>query len=181
MLVVVTTLMTLAGVADASSLPRDEPMDEGWMPAARRQRVDSPSQTAGFTVGRLRIPAIGVDEVIRAGVAVEVLDTGPAYWTGTALPGEAGNMVVAAHRTTHGAPFHDLHLLEPGDLVYVTDATGFDVMYRVVDTFVVTPEAVWITWDNGNPFLTLFACHPLGSASQRIVVRSQLVAGRLIA
>jgi sortase A len=65
--------------------------------------------------------------------------------------------------------------------VYVTDATGFEVMYRVVETFVVDPDAVWITWDNGNPYLTMFACHPLGSAAQRIVVRSELVAGRLIA
>jgi sortase A len=114
-------------------------------------------------------------------VALSVIDLGPAHWVGTAGPGEAGNVVIAAHRSTHGAPFRDLDELRPGDHVYLTDRRGFDVMYRVAETFIVEPDEVWITYPTSEPVLTMFACHPHGSAAQRIVVRADLVAGRLIA
>ena len=133
-------------------------------------------------IGHLSIPAIGVDEVIRSGVAVDVIDRGVAHWVGTAGAGEEGNMVLAAHRTTHTAPFRDLDDLAPGDLVVVTDPSGFDVMYRVDEIFVVDPEDIWITYDiPGRSTLTLFACHPKGSARQRIVVRASLLGGGRIA
>jgi sortase (surface protein transpeptidase) len=55
-------------------------------------------------------------------------------------------------------------------------------MYRVEDTFVVAPEDIWITYDiPGRSLLTMFACHPKGSARQRIVVRAVLLAGGRIA
>ena len=71
--------------------------------------------------------------------------------------------------------------LEPGDLIYLEDGTGFDVMYKVTETFIVTPDDIWISYDLGKPMMTLFACHPRGSANQRIVVQADLVAGRRIA
>lgn len=179
-LLVLLVLSSSAPEAQAAPL-RDEPLEEGWAPAARRQRVDAPSQAASFLVTTLRIPSIGVDDVVRAGVALEVIDQGPAHWIGTALPGEQGNMVLAGHRTTHTAPFRDLHRLDTGDLVYLGSDNDFEVIYRVTETFVVAPDALWITWDNGEALLTMFACHPLGSAARRIVVRAELVAGRLIA
>lgn len=111
-----------------------------------------------------------------------VIDLGVAHWAGTAGAGDTGNMVLAGHRTTHGAPFRDLDELRRGDLILVTDGSGFPVMYRVDETFVVEPEDMWITYDiPGRSLLTMFACHPMGSSSQRIVVRSSLVAGRMIA
>jgi sortase A len=54
-------------------------------------------------------------------------------------------------------------------------------MYKVTDTFIVAPDALWISYDNGEPLLTMFACHPKGSAAQRIVVRATLVGGGIIA
>jgi LPXTG-site transpeptidase (sortase) family protein len=150
-------------------------------PAPSRQPTWHPSQSSGAVVGRIVIPAIGVAEVIRSGVAIEVIDRGVAHWAGTAGAGEAGNMVLAGHRSTHGAPFRDLDDLRPGDLVIVTDGSGFPVMYRVDETIIVSPEDIWITYDMpGRSLLTLFACHPEGSARQRIVVRASLVAGRMI-
>jgi sortase A len=181
LVVLLAALLGLAMPAGASPAAKEEPLDEGWIPATRRQRVDAPSQSAGYVVGQIRIPAIGVDETVRAGVADHIIDQGPAQWMGTASAGTAGNMVIAGHRTTHSAPFRHLDSLEHGDLVTVTDPNGFEVLYRVVESFVVTPDDVWITWDNGRPYVTLFACHPLGSAAQRIVVRAEMVAGRLIA
>ena len=167
-----------AAAADSEPI---EPFVSEWTPAASRQPVGDPDQSAGHVVATLRIPAIGLEETVRAGVDLAVIDRGPAHWVGTSPVGGGGNVVLAGHRTTHGAPFYDLDRLAPGDLIYLTDASGFEVMYRVAETFIVDPFALWITYDNGEPMLTMFACHPKGSAAQRIVVRAHLLAGRRIA
>jgi sortase A len=132
-------------------------------------------------ISHLRIPSIGVDEEIRSGISLSVIDQGVAHWAGTAAPGGSGNVVLAGHRSTHTRPFTDLDRLEIGDLVYLEDGDGFDVMYRVSDSFIVAPEDIWISYDFGKPMVTMFACHPKGSARQRIVVQAELVAGRLVA
>jgi len=112
---------------------------------------------------------------------MSVIDRGVAHWSGTALPGEAGNLVLAGHRTTKTKPFFDLDKLKPGDLVFMTDGRGFEVMYRVSESFIVEPSDLWITYDSPTPTLTMFACHPKGSERYRIVVKADLVAGRQIA
>jgi sortase A len=151
------------------------------VPNPSRQPVFHPSQESGVPVGMLRIPAIGVAEVIRSGVSLSVIDRGVAHWAGTATAGEDGNVVLAGHRSTHSQPFRDLDRLSEDDLVFVTDGSGFEVMYRVTESFVVEPEDMWITYDRVNPSLTMFACHPKGSARFRLVVTAELVAGRRIA
>lgn len=183
---VILAVALLAGpiFGDASVAAAKDILSEpeaGWAPLASRQAADDIEQSAGVLVGSISIPAIGVEEQIRAGVALDVIDQGPAHWVGTAQPGQAGNVVVAGHRATHSAPFRDLDQLSDGDIVVVTNGRGFDMIYRVTETFIVTPDAIWITYDNGAPLLTLFACHPVGSAAQRIVVRAELVAGRPLA
>jgi LPXTG-site transpeptidase (sortase) family protein len=149
--------------------------------SSSRQHATHPTQSNGVDMGTLRIPSIGLDENVRSGVAQAVINSGVAHWVGTADPGEAGNVVLAGHRTTYTRPFYDLDRLEVGDLVYMTDGSGFEVMYRVSDTFIVTPKDVWITYDQGTPMLTMFACHPKGSKRFRIVVQAELVGRRRVA
>lgn len=146
-----------------------------------RQPVFHRSQSSGAELGYLRIPAIGVDEVVRSGVSLSVIDRGVAHWAGTSGPAGDGNVVLAGHRTTHSRPFHDLDRLDTGDLIYLRGGDGFDVMYRVDESFIVDPSDLWITYDREDPSLTMFACHPKGSARFRIVVTADLVAGRRIA
>ena len=150
-------------------------------PNPARQNTFHRSQSAGYELGTLRIPAIDVYEVFRSGVSMSVIDQGVAHWAGTSMPGGQGNVVLAGHRTTHSRPFHDLDRLRAGDLVFLTNGDGFEVIYRVADRFVVKPTDIWITYDFDGPTVTMFACHPKGSASQRIVVTAEMVAGRLIA
>lgn len=176
--IVVTSVVALLGVpamADAVSEP------SGLVPNAARQPVFHRSQSSGVEVGAIRIPDIALDETIRSGVSLSVIDLGVAHWAGTAAPGEPGNVVLAGHRTTFTRPFHRLDELDPGDLVYIEDADGFEVMYAVTDVFVVDPNDLWITYDGDGSTLTMFACHPKGSARFRLVVRAELVAGRRIA
>lgn len=150
------------------------------VPNPARQAVFHRSQASGATIGNLRIPAIGIDETVRSGVSLSVIDRGVAHWSGTALPGEYGNVVLAGHRTTKTKPFVDLDRLKFGDLVFMTDGYGFEVIYRVSETFIVEPSDLWITYDSPTPTLTMFACHPKGSERYRIVVKADLVAGRRI-
>lgn len=173
---VTVTVVQAALPAVASSRDSDE-----WSPASSRQPTYSPHQTLGHLVGMIRVPAIGLEEEIQAGVDMSVINQGVAHWVGTAVPGSKGNVVLAGHRTTYSKPFEDLDKLAVGDLVYLTNGSGFEVLYRVSDTFIVAPTDMWITYENGKPMVTMFACHPKGSARYRIVVQAELVAGRLIA
>ncbi|CAN5842328.1 hypothetical protein BH20ACT4_BH20ACT4_14350 [soil metagenome] len=108
------------------------------------------------------------------GVELSTLDYGPGHWPGTAMPGEAGNVVVAGHRVSHNADFRNLDQLSSGDEVIFNTGSGRHV-YSVVSTEIVQPDAMWIVDQTSDAIATLFACHPPGSVSERIVVRLQLV------
>jgi sortase A len=141
----------------------------------QRAHVEAATQQLGILVGRIEIPAIGVDELIREGVHLSVIDRGVAHWAGTAEAGGPGNLVLAGHRTTKTAPFHDLDRLRPGDTITVTGFDGRSADYVVRETVIVAPADIWIVEHTETPMLTLFACHPKRSARQRIVIRADLV------
>ena len=147
-------------------------------PAARKGPIDVPADPyaseAIVEIGRLEIPKLGVAQRLMEGVTLRNIDLGPSHWPGTALPGDAGNMVVAGHRVTHSRPFRNLDRLGTGDQILVT-ASGRRATYQVASSFVVTPDRTDIANPTGSPTLTLFACHPPGSARQRYVVRAELV------
>lgn len=168
---VVAASLAGPGPASATSDPG------GRVPNPALQPVFHRSQASGVPVGSLAIPAIGLSEIVRSGVAADVIDRGVAQWSGSVGAGGNGNVVLAGHRTTHSRPFLDLDQLEVGDLVYLTDGSGFPVMYRVSGSYVVEPSDLWITYDSERPTLTMFACHPKGSARYRLVVTADLVGG----
>jgi sortase A len=107
------------------------------------------------------------------GIRLSTLDNGPGHWPGTAMPGEIGNVVVAGHRVSHNRDFRNLDDLQPGDEVIMSTASGRHV-YLVRSTEIVTPDAMWIIDQTEAPTATLFACHPPGSVSERIVVHLDL-------
>jgi sortase A len=124
-------------------------------------------------LGGISIPKIGLEAPLLEGIRLTTLDNGPGHWPGTAMPGENGNVVVAAHRTSHGAAFRNIDQLVAGDLVQFSTAAGI-IDYTVTGTQIVTPDAIWIVNPTENATATLFACHPLGSVSHRIVVNLEL-------
>lgn len=145
------------------------------LPVPEPLPLDAYEPTPEQTVGAIAIPGIGVDEPLHVGMTLTALNRGPSMWPGTALPGDVGNLVVAAHRTTYGGPFRDLDQLVEDDTVVFTDEAGTAHTYAVTGTRIVEPEALHIA-DQSNHFTaTLFACHPPGSAAQRIVVDLHLV------
>lgn len=124
-------------------------------------------------LGGINIPRLDIAQPLFEGIRLTTLDYGPGHWPGTAMPGEVGNAVIAAHRTSHGAPFRNIDQLVPGDEVQFTTSTGIST-YIVTSTEVVTPDAVWIVDPTPTATATLFACHPPGSVSHRIVVKLDL-------
>jgi sortase A len=128
-----------------------------------------------FEVGTIEIPEIGLRAAMWEGIRLSTLDRGPGHWPGTAMPGEAGNVVVAAHRTSHNAEFRHLDDLAPGDEVVMSTLAGRFV-YRVVGLEIVGPDALWIVDQTPAATATLFACHPPGSVRERIVAHLELVA-----
>jgi len=105
---------------------------------------------------------------------MENLNKGPAHIAGTALPGAAGNCVIAGHRTTHSKPFLHLDTLAAGDEVLLTDLGGIRHRYLVTGSEVVDPDDVRVMDPTPQPSLTLIACHPPFSARYRLVVKAAL-------
>lgn len=134
-----------------------------------------PDPGEGHWVGTISIPAIHLEQVIVNGTSVNDLRLGPGHYLGTPLPGEAGNVAIAGHRTTWGAPFRNLDKLTAGDQIVITTPRA-DVLYRVTSSTVVAPTDMSVIAPTGSNTLTLTTCHPAYSASQRLVVRATLAA-----
>ncbi|MEA2177653.1 MAG: sortase [Solirubrobacteraceae bacterium] len=138
--------------------------------AARALRRRS---SPGDPIGRIRMPAIGVSEVVVEGTGTGDLRKGPGHYPATPLPGQHGTVGIAGHRTTYGAPFHDVDDLRKGDRIELAMPYG-RFTYRVERTRIVPPTATEVTDRVGYDRLILSACHPLYSAAQRIVVFARL-------
>jgi sortase A len=159
-----TTIATTTTTAPPVTLP---------MPEAAP--VDAYAPTPDVVIGRIELPTIGLADVLHQGVTITAIDRGPSHWPGTALPGEPGNVVVAGHRVTHSRPFHDLDRLQVGDPLVFTRHDGSRASYELTGIEIVAPDAMHIIEQTPDSTATLFACHPKGSASQRIVARFRLV------
>jgi sortase A len=131
----------------------------------------------GSPVARLRIPSLGLDRIVVEGVGTAELRRGPGHYPGTSRPGEAGNVAIAGHRTTYGAPFGDVHLLRASDRITLDTVDGRSIHYEVIGTEIVSPGEVSVLADKGDDRLTLTSCHPRRSARRRIVVSARRVAG----
>ncbi len=125
-------------------------------------------------MGLLSIPKIGLLDAIVEGVGEAQLEQGPGHYPGTSLPGEAGNVAIAGHRTTYAHPFYNLDALSPGDNIYILTAQGL-FQYTVSGSQVVAPTDVAVL-DTvpGKSTLTLTTCNPRYSAAQRLVVTANL-------
>ncbi|MGH1493284.1 MAG: class E sortase [Acidimicrobiales bacterium] len=152
-------------------------------PAPTPTEVVSAIPEAGQPIGRIEIPVIDLDKTIVEGTSREELRSGPGHYGFTPLPGQPGNVAIAGHRTTHGAPFFDIDLLQPGDEINVETVDGtFTYLVEgqddgnggLIGHSIVDPSDVAVITDKGDDRLTLTACHPKYSAKQRIIVTATL-------
>jgi len=137
---------------------------------------DDGSRDPEVQLGRLAIPAIGVDSPMFEGIRLPTFDLGPGHWPGSAMPGQIGNMIIGGHRTAANADFRNIDQLGAGDEVIVTTADGTAFTYIVQSTEIVDPFAARVLNQTPEKTATLFACHPPGSIKQRIVAHLTLAA-----
>jgi sortase A len=134
-----------------------------------------PPAAEGTAVAQLQIPAIGLSEYVVSGTAEGDLAKGPGHYIGTAAPGQAGNVGIAGHRTTNGAPFNRLGQLVVGDPIYLTTLTGERLTYTVSQTPPPVPPNDVAVLDNfGDNRITLTTCNPEYSSAQRLIVVGEL-------
>ena len=130
----------------------------------------------GDPVTRIEISKIGVSKIVVAGVDFKALQKGPGLFDGSPLPGQLGNVAIAGHRTSYGAPFSRINELTLGDEIILTRA-GSTFTYIVSEIpFVVKPSQVEVvkTVDRTTSQLTLVTCHPKWTSAQRMIVKAKL-------
>ena len=148
---------------------------------------------AGDPMSRIVIPKIGVNNIVVEGTDMDDLRAGAGHYEGSPLPGEAGNVAIAGHRSTWASPFRHLDQLVVGDIIElhspiathhyeVMDAGEINAATRINDDCPigspcwVTAEDAWaVVQSERDPLLTLTTCHPVGSARQRLIIRAKLV------
>ena len=163
----------LPTLPDAPPAPSTLPADPGTGTSGGGGSGGGGGST-GSGLGRIEIPKLGISASLQSGVDIPTLNKGPGHWPGTALPGQAGNGVIAGHRTSHGGIFRNINNLVAGDQI-IFDGPNGRFTYVVTGIQIVAPDAMWIVGQDGGPRVTLFACHPPGSTRQRIVVFADLV------
>jgi sortase A len=132
-------------------------------------KIADPPQ--GTVMAQIQIPKIDLSQYVVSGTDEDDLAKGPGHYLGTAMPGQAGNVAIAGHRTTHGAPFNRLAELAVGDPIYLTTLGGQRLTYIVSAVPVpVSPSDVTVLNDFGDNRLTLTTCNPEYSAIQRLIV-----------
>ena len=143
---------------------------------ARLGAIERKRARAGDPIGRIKLPTLGRHYVVVQGTDTDTLRKGPGHYPSTVFPGESGTVAIAGHRTTYGAPFRTIDQLKSGQHIVLAMPYG-TFTYAVERTQIVSPDAFWITRRvPGEDRLVLSACHPLYSASHRIVVFARLIA-----
>jgi LPXTG-site transpeptidase (sortase) family protein len=130
----------------------------------------------GAPIARLEIPRLGISAVVAEGEQPSTLRRAVGHLSQTPLPGQPGNVALAAHRDTF---FRGLDEIRPGDVV-VLDSGARRHRYVVAWTEVVDPWQVEVTKPTPEPSLTLITCYPfrwIGPAPRRFVVRALLELG----
>ena len=142
--------------------------------ASRRIHAELPPPTAAFqsVIGRITVPRLGISAILKEGVGRRTLNLAVGHIPSTALPGQPGNVGVAAHRDNL---FRGLKDIKRDDSITLTTLDNTYV-YHVVSTRVVDPTDVSVldaTADEKT--LTLVTCYPfyfVGHAPRRFIVRA---------
>jgi sortase A len=128
--------------------------------------------TQGNLIGRIEIPRLHVSTIVFEGTGDNVLSIGVGHMSGTALPGEPGNVVLAAHRDTF---FHSLQSIHRDDRIVMVTPSGTR-RYSVDSTAIVSPNYIEVLAPTRDAALTLVTCYPFewfGHAPKRFIVRAR--------
>jgi sortase A len=121
----------------------------------------------------LRIPKIQVEVPVLEGTDDLTLNRGVGHVTGTANPGENGNVAIAGHRDGF---FRGLKDVAIGDSIEMV-IPGRTETYIIDRITIVQPSDVSVLQPRPHASLTLITCYPfyfVGSAPQRYIVQASV-------
>lgn len=142
--------------------------------------------TYGESFGLLYIPALDNDAwkvPIVEGTTREELQRGIGHHTNGAVPGEIGNLTLAGHRNTYGAPLGNIDQLKSGDEVVVETKFGW-YTYQLDRSEIIKPWDGWVldpvpgeksSAVPSEALITIYSCHPKYSTAERFVWFGRLV------
>jgi len=142
--------------------------------AAEQQKASSGGLAEMSPIGRLEIPRVHISAMIAEGTSPRVLSRAVGHAIGTALPGQPGNVTLAAHRDTF---FRHLSDMRWGDIIELKEQ-GREYSYQVRFTTVVGPNDTWVLEPTAGETLTLLSCYPfhfVGPAPDRFVIRARRI------
>jgi sortase A len=123
----------------------------------------------GQVLGELVVPRLDLQAVVVQGDSPAALDRAVGHLSNSPLPGEPGNVALAAHRDTFFRPLRNIRV---GDQIkFKTRQRTF--AYQVESTQIVAPTDLAVLQPSPNHDLTLLTCYPfhyIGPAPQRFVV-----------
>ena len=128
-------------------------------------------------VAKIRVPRLGVEEIVLSGGSGEAMAFGPTLLPASGRLGERGTAVFAAHRDTH---FRFLKDIRPGDLILVEEINGRTSRYRAGPGLVVRYDGYGIDRHATTPSIAMVTCWPFGATEHgplRYVIRAEMEAG----
>ena len=160
----------VTGSGDKSAPETPEPESK----TRARSVPPPPAPKVGATIGRVEMPRLRISAIVKYGSDDKTLKRAVGLVPGTALPGQPGNVGIAAHRDTF---FRNLRGVKVGDVVRMTTSEGtWD--YEVESTKIVRPKNVEVLDPTPHPAITLVTCYPfnyVGHAPKRFIVRAKQV------
>lgn len=149
-------------------------------------RIRAYQQSLGVAIAPpealLRIPKVGIEVPVYEGTTDLILNRGIGHITGTAEPGNSGNIALTGHRDGF---FRGLKDLAVGDRIELQRPTSNSANSPQTDTYlvqnirVVLPQDTSVLSSTNTRTLTLITCYPfyyVGAAPQRYVVQATLQA-----
>ncbi len=125
----------------------------------------------------LLIDKIGVNGIVYSGTSVSTLEKGIWHRPKSSTPDKGGNTVLVAHRflyTSGPNTFYHLDKLKVDDR-FVLYWEGKKYIYQVSEVKTVPALAYDIEYPTKDPIVTLWTCTPLFTATNRLVVRANLI------
>ncbi len=140
-------------------------LDSAWQQSIEQgERIKPWSWADTYPVGKINVAKHDEELVVLYGTSGRVLAFGPGLQSGSALPNQVGNTVIAAHRDTH---FSFLKDVEINDVLEVQDSSGHIQQYRVGNIAIADEdEAQWMEEKNAL-MLTMITCYPFNEISER--------------
>ncbi|MFP7366135.1 class C sortase [Corynebacterium callunae] len=129
-------------------------------------------------IGTANYPAVDISLPIYHGTSAEVLDKGVGHLYGTSLPvgGPSTRSVLTSHSGLPNAKlFTGLHQAKVGDTFWIS-VMGEDHYYQVREIEKVLPnETDSFKIIEGEDWVTLFTCTPVGVNSHRLLVHAERI------